>query len=612
MPDIIQLLPDSVANQIAAGEVIQRPASLIKELVENAIDAGSTKISIIVKDAGRTLVQIIDNGNGMSETDARMSFERHATSKIRQANDLFAIQTLGFRGEALASIAAVAEVTLKTRHKLNEIGTEININGSELISQEAVSCPVGSNFSVRNLFYNIPARRKFLKTNNTEFRHIITELQRISLCFPGIDFSLIHNSTEIYNLPSENLRQRVVKLFGKAINQNLVDIKAETSIVKIHGLVCKPEYAKKTFGEQFFFANNRFMKHNYFHKAVMTAFNKLLPANAVPSYFIFLDVDTEKLDVNIHPTKTEIKFEDEQSVWQILHSAVRESLGKFNIAPAIDFETDTSIEIPVFSKNTEIKSPSISINSNYNPFENDKPGNHSSKFSPSLQKANLSNWETIYQGFEKKEESLDQESTETQKTIELTDININNTQIFIQLKNKYIIVPVKSGMMIIDQKRAHERILFEYYLALLTSEHEAAQAELYPQTIELSADNYVIMKEILEEINKVGFDIRDFGNNTIVVNGYPSRIKNFNPKEVIEKILEDYKSKPTNMQISAKEQMARSLSKASAINYGRALNIEEIRQLVDLLFACSNPNYSPDGKPVISIMNIEEIEKRLK
>ena len=616
MPDIIHLLPDSVANQIAAGEVVQRPASVVKELVENAVDAGGTSIKIILKDAGKTLIQVIDNGSGMSETDARLAFERHATSKIIKADDLFAIQTMGFRGEALASIAAIAEVTLKTRREEDEIGLSITINGSELTDQQPVSCPAGSNFSVRSLFFNVPARRKFLKSNTTELKNIIQEFQRMVLANPDTEFSLSHNDSEIYHLPATNIRQRIVHTFRKSINQNLIDLSVNTSIVKIKGYIGKPEFAKKTAGEQFFFVNKRYMRHPYFHHAVMQAYEKVLPPDSLPSYFIYLEVDPSSIDVNIHPTKTEIKFEDERSIYQILIATVREAMGRFNVTPSLDFNRENAIEIPALGRETSFKQPGIEVNPDFNPFQEEKkrmPGSVSSN----LNKSNQLNWEKLYAGFEKEsvpdikpEDTTPADNSSSQATMNLE--NAGQTLNFIQIKNKYILTPVKSGLMVIDQKRAHERILFEKYLKTLEDHAGIAQQNLYPQTIDLDPADYMLLLEISDDLVRLGFDIRNFGINTVVIHGLPADLQKTNAVEVIETLLEEYKNSQTEPGKSARERVARSLSKASAIKYGMSLTREEMREIMDKLFACSNPNYSADGKPVLTILQLEDIEKNFK
>lgn len=604
MADVIRLLPESVANQIAAGEVIQRPASVVKEIMENAVDAGSTHISVFVKDGGKTLIQVIDNGCGMTDTDARMCFERHATSKIREAGDLFAIRTLGFRGEAMASIAAVAQVTLRTRRPQDDMGTEVVIAGSAVESQKPVNCDAGANFIVKNLYYNTPARRKFLKSNNAELKHIIYEFQRIALANPQIEFSLRHNDTEIYMLPAANLKQRIVHLFGKQINQSLTTIHADTTLVKVSGYIGKPEFARKTSGEQFFFINNRFMKHAYFHKAIMTAYEKLVPADYFPSYFIFLETDPASIDINIHPTKTEIKFEDEPAIFQILVAAVREALGKFNLMPSIDFETEQAIEIPPLRKNESFRIPEIPFNPDYNPFELEKKGGENFAFRN--EKTNIKHWEKLYNSAETRVEPQVSSLPETGQQI----LWQNRGNHFMQLKSKYILTGVKSGLMVIDQHRAHERILFERYLRSLAHNQAVAQQTLFPVTIELSPSDYLVVKEFSNDLQLLGFDLSDFGGNTIVMNGCPADIQNPDPKELLESFLEEYKTKETDIKIKVREKMIRALATASAIPYGRALSDIEMQSLVDELFACENPNYSPSGAPVIAIIGIEELEKK--
>jgi DNA mismatch repair protein MutL len=605
MADIIQLLPDSVANQIAAGEVIQRPASVVKELMENSIDAESTLIKVIVKDGGRNLIQVIDNGCGMSETDARLAFERHATSKIRNADDLFEIRTMGFRGEALPSIAAVANVTLKTRQAENDIGTIMEISGSQLINQQPEACPPGLNIIVKNLFFNVPARRKFLKSNTTELKHIINEFQRIAIANPDIEAVLTHNDSEIYNLPKTGIKQRIIHIFGKSINQNLAPIDTDTSLVRLKGFIGKPEFAKKTFGEQFFFINNRFMRHPYFHRAVMNAFEKILQPGTIPSYFIYIEADPKSIDINIHPTKTEIKFEDEQSIFQIIKAAVKEALGKFSITPSIDFDNEGIIDVPYLKKDTEIKAPKIPVNPEFNPFETSTDKSYS--------KNKLHNWEKLYAGFEEGKDhprSFESGNVNGEKTIQTKGAHLTSNMF--QLKGKYILTSVKSGLLIIDQKRAHERILFEKYIKSLANNAPLTQKTLYPETIEMNAADHNIIMDILEDICAIGFDINDFGNNTIIINGCPSDIPNPDPKELIEILLEQYKSTQSDLKINAKENVARSLAIASAINYGTPLATEEMQELVDQLFACEEPNYSPSGKKTMSILSMDEVEKKLK
>ncbi len=602
MADIIKLLPDSVANQIAAGEVIQRPASVVKELMENSVDAGSSNIRVIIKDSGRTLVQVIDDGSGMSETDARLSFERHATSKITTAQDLFAIRTKGFRGEALASIAAVAMVELRTRKNESETGTLIIINGSKVESQEPCSSPAGTSFSVKNLFFNIPARRKFLKSDNTEMRHIINEFQKIVLAHPDIKFLLYHNDSEIYNLPAVNLRQRIINVFGRQINQELISIDTETTLVYIKGFIGKPENARRTYGEQFFFINNRFMKHPYFHKAVSEAYQNILPAEAIPSYFIFMEADPASIDVNIHPTKTEIKFEDERSIWQILMASVREALGRFNIVPSIDFENEALIDIPVRNTSTGIpEMPFIRINSEFNPFEGEAPEMGKQRYSERFEKENSDNWEKLYSGITRKEER-----TGWPEKIK------ESTRKFFHIKGKYIACPVISGLMIIDQKRAHERILFEKYLDSLINSRSVSQVDLFPVTVEINPADLLLIKEIEEELSILGFSFKYPDNKNVTITGRPSGTENSDAGTMLEILLEDYKNTQSDPSTGAKEKVAAAMACASALPYGKTLSQEEMETLFDTLFACRTPNYSPKGKPVITILTIEEINKRFK
>ena len=608
MPDIIQLLPDSVANQIAAGEVIQRPASVVKELVENSIDAGSTSIKIIAREGGKTLIQVIDNGCGMSETDARMSFERHATSKIREANDLFAIRTLGFRGEALASVASVAQVIVRTRKHEHELGSELVISGSAVQSQEPVSCAAGTSFMIKNLFFNVPARRKFLKTNNAELKHIIYEFQRIALANPAVEFLLEHNDTEIYNLPRSNYKQRIVHLFGKAINQNLTTIDTDTSLVRISGFIGKPEFARRTPGEQFFFINNRYMKHPYFHKAVLSAYEKILPPETIPSYFIFLEADPDTIDINIHPTKTEIKFENELAIFQIIIAATREALGKFNLMPSIDFNTESAMEFPSYNRDEPIRTPQISYNRDYNPF--DEELKHGGRHDPAGGD-NLKHWEKLYsnEGLPMRESASG--SVETgQPDLGFDQHNQHDT--FIQLKNRYILTPVKSGLMVIDQHRAHERILFEHFIRSLAMNYPVAQRTLFPETIELDPADYMMLLEIMDDLHAIGFDLRDFGSNTVVLGGYPADSRNEHPRELLETFLDHYKSTEGDIKISVREKIARSLATAGAIGYGVVLSAGSMQELVDNLFACESPGYSPSGKPVVVILGSEELERRFK
>jgi DNA mismatch repair protein MutL len=598
MPDVIKLLSDAVANQIAAGEVIQRPASVVKELMENSVDAGAGEIMIIIKDSGKTLIQVNDTGSGMTETDARLAFERHATSKISSAHDLFSIKTKGFRGEALASIAAVAMVELKTRMNGDEAGILIEINGSKVERQEPCSCPQGSSFSVKNLFYNIPARRKFLKSDNTEMRHIVNEFQKVVLAHPDVKFSLYHNDTEVYNLPVSNLRQRIVGVFGKQINQDLITLDTETSLIRISGFIGKPENARRTFGEQFFFVNDRFMKHAYFHKAVLEAYQNILPSEAIPSYFIYMEADPATIDINIHPTKTEIKFEDERAIWQILMASVREALGRFNIVPSIDFDNEGLIDIPVLSPGASLpEQPEIRINTGYNPFDSEYHQNRRDDFIGGFEKAGTG-WQKLYSGLENNEDSLlFQNAQETKRK-------------FFQVKNKYVLCQVKSGLMMIDQRRAHERILFEQFLQCLGDGKSASQADMFPLTAELNPSDYYVLKEIESELGILGFRFRDEGGYKITITGKPAVNESPNTLEMLEILLEDYKSKENAASENTREKVASAMAGVYAIPYGKALEHNEMEELFDKLFACQSPNYSPKGKPIVNILTLEDIDKK--
>ncbi len=612
MSDIIQLLPDSVANQIAAGEVIQRPASVVKELVENALDSGATEITVHIKEAGRTSIMISDNGCGMSPTDARMAFERHATSKINSANDLFCIRTMGFRGEALASVAAIAEVELRTKRMEDEVGTFILISGSEVLTQEPTACANGSSITVKNLFFNVPARRKFLKGNSTELKYIINEIQRVALPNPGIRFSVYHNNSLLYELEAGNLRKRIAGIFGKNINHSLVPVEENTSMMGISGYIGQPKFARKTMGEQFFFVNKRFMRHPYFNKAVMQAYEKLLPGDAFPSYFLYLEINPADIDINVHPTKTEIKFENEVALWQIIHAAVRESLGKHNVVPSIDFDQSGSIEIPVPVRDTnEVNFPEININPGYNPFDLEKKTPAGSWSPSTTEKKNQDRWEDLYAGVPQH----DPERENMRLSFGNKEMNGGqaaesfNGKKAMQLKQKFILSPVKSGLMVIDQKRAHERILFEKFMEVLKSDSVASQQQLFPQTIELDPGDATLLLEILDDLMALGFDIREFGRNTFIINGTPGVLDVSSPELIVEKLLEEYKNSPVDARAKAREQVAISLAKASALNYGTTLKQEEIDHLIDNLFACATPNYSPEGRKVLTIIPLEDIEK---
>lgn len=617
MSDIIQLLPDSVANQIAAGEVIQRPASVVKELVENAIDAGASNINVIIVDAGRTSIQVIDDGKGMSETDARLSFERHATSKIRKADDLFSLHTMGFRGEALASIAAVAQIDLKTRMEGEDLGTQLTISGSRFVGQEPCACPVGSNFTVENLFFNVPARRKFLKSNTTELNNIITAFERIVLVYPQISFTLHSNGTELFNLRSCSYRQRIVEIFGKRLNQDLLPIGVDTSLCRIHGFVGKPESARKKVLQQYFFVNERYMKHAYFHKAVMTAFDRLIPQGEQIPYFLYFEVPAENIDVNIHPTKTEIKFENEQAIWQILLASVKEAVGKFNDVPSIDFDTEGKPDIPVFNPNGSTSAPKISFNPQYNPFK---------QSSQPQRTANAESWESLYAGLDTNTETpqtdlFGQEDTpignvDNGETIissvatapDATTMIEDKSPTHYQYKGSYIMTAVKSGLMIINQHRAHVRILYEAYLRQLSEHKVHSQKVLFPEMVQFSVSDSVILEHILPEMTEMGFQLDNLGGGSYAVNGVPAGIEGLNAVTLITDMVAAAIESGTHVKEEIDHVLALSLARNAAIPQGQVLSNSEMESIVNELFACSNVNYTPSGTPIIAIMQQHDIE----
>ena len=636
MSDIIHLLPDSVANQIAAGEVIQRPASVIKELVENAIDADAQNIHVLVTDAGKTCIQIIDDGKGMSETDARLAFERHATSKIREASDLFALRTMGFRGEALASIAAVAQVELKTRLESEELGTRLVIAGSKVESQEAVSCSKGSNFSVKNLFFNVPARRKFLKANSTELSNILAEFERIALVHPEVSFSLYSNDSELFNLPVSPLRQRILAIFGKKLNQQLLNIEVNTTMVKISGYIAKPETARKKGAHQYFFVNGRYMRHPYFHRAVMEAYEQLIPVGEQVSYFIYFEVDPANIDVNIHPTKTEIKFENEQAIWQILSASVKESLGKFSAIPSIDFDTEDMPEIPAFEQNLPPAPPKVNYNSDFNPFKVSSGGSGGGSYTrPKVE------WEGLYGGLTKaskinepemdwenspfEEESVVAEEktisavsaasstfSSASSTLYANEPVIEKGNLHLQFKGRFILTSVKSGLMLIDQHRAHIRVLFDRYMVQIKQKQGVSQGVLFPEILQLPASEAAVLQGIMDDLSAVGFDLSDLGGGSYAINGIPSGIEGLNPVELVRNMLHTAMEKGNDVKEEIQHILALTLARAAAIVYGQVLSNEEMVSLVDSLFACPSPNYTPDGKTVLTTIKEEDIEKLFK
>lgn len=614
MSDIIHLLPDSIANQIAAGEVIQRPASVVKELVENAIDAGADNIQLIIKDAGRTLVQVIDNGKGMSATDARMAFERHATSKIQSADDLFNLRTMGFRGEALPSIAAIAQVELKSKRAEDELGTFLQISGSKVEAQECIACSVGSNFSVKNIFFNVPARRKFLKSNDTERRNILTELERIVLVNPGIEFSFVDNEVEVLRYPACNLRQRIVNVVGKNFNQQLISIDVDTSLVKINGFIGKPESARKARALQYFFVNGRYMRHPYFNKAITAAFEPLIPIGENPNYFIYFTIDPAAIDVNIHPTKTEIKFENEQPIWQILTAAVKEALGKFNEVPSIDFDTEGAIDIPIHDPSKNIEQPRVNINPSYNPFKSASSGT-------SYQRPAL-DWEKFYEGFEKEKSIPDMSGFTDEDTgifkqavnAETKEDTISISEIIVhyQYKNRYILTSVKSGLMLIDQHRAHIRILFDQFLNQIRQKKGVSQRVLFPEIIELSPSEAVMVPYLMDDLDAVGFDLSNLGNNSYAINGIPSEIGNVNPVELVHNMINKSIHTGSDIKEEIQESLALSMATAASIHYGHKLSDEEMSKIVDQLFASPAHKYTPDGKLIISLLEDDVIDKMFR
>lgn len=617
--DIVHLLPDSVANQIAAGEVVQRPASVVKELMENAIDAGAKNIQVILKNVGKAIIQVIDNGKGMSPMDARMAFERHATSKISSAQDLFSIHTLGFRGEALPSIASVAEVELKTRQADEELGTCIFIAASELKSQESVNTPQGSNISVRNLFYNIPARRKFLKSDSTELRNITTEFLRVALTNPDITFSLTNNGTSIYNLPATGLRQRIINIFGKSINTKLINIDCETGLVHIKGFICSPEQARKTYGEQFFFVNNRFMKHQFFHKAVMEAYSGLISGDSIPSYFIYFAVDPSLIDVNIHPTKTEIKFQNESDFFQILMAGIKEALGKFNITPPLDFDTAGSLDYaPPRTEQDSSYVPRITYSAGYNPFNYNTSGKitpedsdfeHAATRTPHYKEKVPANWDVLFDGLKEEEEAI---QTSIPEMSEQTNPAMAMTGCYFQIKGRYIVTPVQSGLMLVEQKRAHERILFEKYFETLTTYQVTGQKNLFPEVLELSASDFILFNDLLPDLEYLGFELNVFGKNCYAIHATPPDLSYTQAKEVLIELIEHYKNTEGSIRGKMQERIVLALAKAAAINYNTALTCEEMSNIVEQLFACKHHNYTADGKTIIHILKYEDVNSWFK
>ena len=611
MSSIIQLLPDHVANQIAAGEVVQRPASVVKELLENAVDARATDVKLIIKDAGKSLVQVIDNGLGMSVTDARLCFERHATSKIRQAEDLFSLHTKGFRGEALASIAAIAHVEMKTKQDQEELGTHIVIEGSKFVSQDVAVSPKGTSFGVKNLFFNIPARRNFLKSDTVEYRHIIDEFQRVALAHPKIYFTFYHNGSEMFNLQPSSLRQRIVNIFSGKTNEKLVPVNEETEIVSIQGFACKPEFAKKNRSEQFFFVNDRFIKSGYLHHAVMTAYDGLLKDGAQPSYFLYLTVPPNTIDINIHPTKTEIKFDDESTLYAILRASIKHSLGQFNVAPILDFERDSNLDTPYHYKNFEGATPTIQVDGTFNPFsEEDKPNKH---FTSYRKPETTTNWESLYVGLAPDSEEVETITFENEEVTsslfhhEDVEQAVHKTH---QIHKKYIVNPIKSGMIIVDQQRAHQRILYEQFLTNITVHLGSSQQLLFPLHLYFSNVEMQLIIELKPSLTNTGFVFEETNEDSVVISGLPVNVSESEASLVLEELLSDLQDGIPESSFSQNDTIAKSMARSLAVKTGTYLTQKEQENLVNGLFACKDPNVSPFQKPTFITIRVEDLDKK--
>lgn len=598
MSDIIHLLPDHIANQIAAGEVIQRPASVVKELMENAVDAGAMHITVHIKEAGRALIQVIDDGKGMSETDARMAFERHATSKIAAAEDLFSLRTMGFRGEALPSIAAVAQVELRTRARGAELGTRLTIEGSELIDIGPDACPEGAIFSVKNLFFNVPARRKFLKSNETEFRNIMTEFERVVLANPTLTFRLVHNDAEVMNLPAAPTRRRIVDVFGKHFNQRLLPVETTTSLVKIEGFIGRIDTVRRRGYRNYFFVNGRYMRHPYFHKAVTQAYERLTPPGELPDYFIYFTLDPAGIDVNIHPTKTEIKFENEQPIWQILAAAVREALGKFNAVPSIDFDTEGALDIPIYNPaadHTAVKQPAVEVDPHYNPFR-------SAPLAPDR------NWEKLYQDFTNKSSP----STPDAPAAPLFPEPAAATSACFQYKNRYILTALKSGLAMIDQHRAHVRILYDRYVRNVRGHTAVSQKLLFPELVELTPTEAAQLPSLLDGLHRLGFELSPMGGNSYSVTAVPSGLRDVKASELLKELVDGAADTPDAVGDKMAEALALSLARSAAIRPGRSLTTEEMEEMVATLFSTESNRITPDGKPVLILLTDDELATRFR
>jgi DNA mismatch repair protein MutL len=627
MSSIIQLLPDHVANQIAAGEVVQRPASVVKELLENAVDAKATDIKLIIKDAGKSLVQVIDNGSGMNVTDARMCFERHATSKIRQAEDLFSLHTKGFRGEALASIAAIAHMEMKTKLEQEELGTHIVIEGSKFMSQDVAVLPKGTSFAVKNLFFNIPARRNFLKSDTVEYRHIIDEFQRVALAHPKIHFTFYHNGSDMYNLPPSSLRQRIVNFFGGKTNEKLVPVVEDTEMMNIQGFVCKPEFAKKNRGEQFFFVNDRFIKSPYLHHAVMAAYEGILKDGSQPSYYLYLTVPPNTIDINIHPTKTEIKFDNESAMYAILRASIKHSLGQFNVAPVLDFERDANLDTPYHYKNLDAEVPTIQVDRTFNPFAEENPSKSHSSYKKTEPTAS---WESLYVGVKHDTEVIFGDdsfaSSNNESSFESNGFTFENEEVTSSLFNdeeveqtvqktyqihkKYIVSPIKSGMVIVDQNRAHQRILYEQFLVNMTVHHASSQQLLFPINLFYSATEMELIAELQQSLVNTGFVFEESNSDHIVISGIPVNSTESDVAAVLDQLLSDLHNGIPENSFSQNDTIAKSMAKSLAVKTGAYLTEKEQENLVNGLFACKDPNVSPFQKPTFITMRVEDLDKK--
>ena len=607
--DIVHLLPDSVANQIAAGEVIQRPASVIKELVENSVDAGAGTIDVYVQDAGRTCIQVIDDGKGMSETDARLAFERHATSKITKAEDLFTLRTMGFRGEALPSIVAVSQVTLQTRTLDSELGTRLEIEGGRVLDQQPCVCAVGANFEVRNLFFNIPARRKFLKSNQTELNNIMQEFERIALVNPSVSFSLTCDGTTSVRLVSSNLRRRIVDIFGKKIGDDLVAVDVDTSLVRITGFVGRPESSKKKGARQYFFVNGRYMRHPYFAKAVAEAFNGLVPEGEQVPYFLYLTIDPANIDVNISPTKTEIKFENEPAIWQIIHAGTKESLGRFSAVPTIDFDQAVETEIPVMGeRQDEVKAPKIVVDSTYNPFTARKESFSETVLGVTRSKSDMGDWASLYGNLSS---SVDKGNQMEQPTMFSDDYFVREEvgSMHFQYKGQYIISATNSGLMIIDQHRAHVRILYDRYIGQMSKQENVSQGLLFPELLTLPPSDAHVLEQIMDDLHHLGFDVTPIGGGSFSINGLPSGVEGLSPQALLQSMVASA-CDGGKFDISAyRHRIALSLAKSAAIVAGQVLNQDEMDILMSDLLKSSNPSLTPDGKTIIVLLKQECIQK---